>query len=179
MSLFIATHLNRFKMEPFEHESDVSFKSGKQTSGSKAFLIILSVTSLILLVISIVFISLYTLEKSKKTSTPQIPREQKYCGSKACFDTAKGRMKCISCKHSRTPAQHFIDAFFSRNLLPKKIVMSDWHYAIISPMLLFYWVPSARTGEIYHFLIYKGIFLTFFVCFFALFNLEKLGIFMN
>jgi len=83
-------------METFEHESDVSFRSGKQTSGSKAFLIILSVTSFILLVISIVFITLYTLEKSKKTSTPQIPKEQKYCGSKACFDTAKDIFKQLN-----------------------------------------------------------------------------------
>lgn len=92
--LFIATRLNPFRMEPFELEKDVSFKSGKRRSGSKASLIILSVLSLILLVISIVFVTLYALEKAKKTSAPQIhvPREQKYCGSKACFDTAKGRM---------------------------------------------------------------------------------------
>ena len=34
------------------------------------------------------------LEKAKKTSAPQIhvPGEQKYCGSKACFHTAKGRI---------------------------------------------------------------------------------------
>lgn len=85
-------------MEPFEHEKDVSFKSGKRRSGSKTFLIILSVISFILLVISVVFITLYALEKAKKSSSPQIPREQKYCGSKACFVSAKGRMKCISCK---------------------------------------------------------------------------------
>jgi len=83
-------------MEPFEHEKDVSFKSGKRRSGSKTLLIILSVLLLILLVISIVFVTLYALEKGKNTSTPQLQREQtvKYCGSKACFDTAKGRMKC-------------------------------------------------------------------------------------
>jgi len=83
-------------MEPFEHEKDVSFKSGKRRSGSKTFLIILSVLLLILLVISIVFITLYVLEKGKKTSTPQLQREHKYCGSKACFDTAKGKMKCLT-----------------------------------------------------------------------------------
>ena len=92
--LFIATRLNPFRMEPFELEKDVSFKSGKRRSGSKASLIILSVLSLILLVISIVFVTLYALEKAKKTSAPQIhvPGEQKYCGSKACFHTAKGRI---------------------------------------------------------------------------------------
>lgn len=98
LSLFIGTRLNPFRMEPFEQEKDVSFKSGKRRSGSKTSLIFLSVLSFILLVISIVFITLYALEKTKKTSAPQIPKEQKYCGSKACFDAAKGRIKCISCK---------------------------------------------------------------------------------
>ena len=96
LSLFIGTRLNPFRMEPFEQEKDVSFKSGKRRSGSKTSLIFLSVLSFILLVISIVFITLYALEKTKKTSAPQIPKEQKYCGSKACFDAAKGRINTIN-----------------------------------------------------------------------------------
>lgn len=87
-------------MEPFEHEKGVSyFPRGKRPSKCLA---VLSVVSFVLLVISIVFITLYVLEKAKTTSTPQIPKEQKYCGSRACFDAAKGKLKCISCKHSRT-----------------------------------------------------------------------------
>lgn len=82
-------------MEPFEHDKSVSYvRPAKHRSKC---LIVLSVVSFLLLVISIVFITLYALEKAKTVSAPQIQRQQNYCGSKACFDAAIGRLKCVAC----------------------------------------------------------------------------------
>ena len=81
-------------MQPFEEEKDVSFKR------PSACFIILAVATFVLLVISIVFITLYALEKSKSSETqptarPRVP-EQKYCGTRACFETSKGKPADIS-----------------------------------------------------------------------------------
>ena len=148
-------------MEPFEQEEDVSFKSGKRRSGSKTSLIFLSVLSFILLVISIVFITLYALEKTKKTSAPQIPREQKYCGSKACFDAAKGRIKCISCKQNRVPAQHLLHSFeiFFRFILlnkgQKKIVMNDRRdSSIIIIIIQYYYLFACQMQTLVKFITF-------------------------
>ena len=85
-------------MKPFEHENGVTIRSSNGRSTTMKCLIILSVVSFILLVISIVFITLYALERSersKATSEPQSDsKPQKYCGSKSCFFTAQGKIKC-------------------------------------------------------------------------------------
>ena len=81
-------------MKRFEEEEDVSFKRPRS-----ACFIILAVATFVFLVISIVFITLYALEKSKSPQTPtagpRIP-EQKYCGTRACFETSKGKPTDVS-----------------------------------------------------------------------------------
>jgi len=80
-------------MQRFDEDQGISFQGKKRRSGSLICLIILAVTTFVLLVISIVFITLYALEKSKPGPTiPQVPKEQKYCGTRACFETSKGML---------------------------------------------------------------------------------------
>lgn len=133
--LFIATHLNcvlarvSFKMQRFEQEKDVSYKSSKRRSRSLACLIIVSVLSFVLLVISIVFITLYALEKSKTTSVPRAQSpQQTYCGTKPCFDTARG-MKWITYKHTRNVDRFCIveaNACFSLDI--RGIIYTGWKF---------------------------------------------------
>ncbi|KAJ7354731.1 hypothetical protein OS493_030507 [Desmophyllum pertusum] len=95
-------------MQRFEQEKDVSYKSSKRRSRSLACLIIVSVLSFVLLVISIVFITLYALEKSKTTSVPRAQSpQQTYCGTKPCFDTARDAFKQLN--QSADPCTDFYE----------------------------------------------------------------------
>ena len=80
------------KKKKMEQSENVAFtNSGK--SGSRACLIVLSVAVVIFLVVSVVFISLYAVEKSKKTFPSTVsPSKPKYCRSKTCFYTTVGRL---------------------------------------------------------------------------------------
>lgn len=90
------------RMQRFSEEKDISFSDEQSRSRSKirSRLIILSVVVFVLLIILVVFITLYALEKSKgpKGSKPAVPSsspaggEQKYCGTRACFETSKGKL---------------------------------------------------------------------------------------
>ncbi|XP_068727130.1 endothelin-converting enzyme 1-like [Montipora capricornis] len=76
-------------MEAFQDSQDEEVLFGgnrSQLTKTKFLLIILSVIAFILLVLSIVFITLYSLEKSKQHVTPaekKVAKEQKDCGTRA------------------------------------------------------------------------------------------------
>jgi len=95
-------------MQRFDEDQGISFQGKKRRSGSLICLIILAVTTFVLLVISIVFITLYALEKSKPGPTiPQVPKEQKYCGTRACFETSKDVFKQLN--QSADPCTDFYE----------------------------------------------------------------------
>jgi len=79
------------RMKRFEEET-VEFKSKRR--GKPVWIIILAVATFVFLVLSIVFITLFALEKSKSTETsPKSPVSgQKYCGTRACLETSLGEL---------------------------------------------------------------------------------------
>ena len=85
------------RMKRFEEEttssSTVEFKS-KRRGRPVCWIVILAVATFVFLVLSIVFITLFALEKSKSTETsPTSPVSgQKYCGTRACLETSLGEL---------------------------------------------------------------------------------------
>ena len=84
-------------MSDFREYKDVTFAGRKWRSQSQyLFVVALAVIALILLVLSIVFITLYALEKAKSSTLPaeqEGGKEIKYCGTKSCFDTTLGKLQ--------------------------------------------------------------------------------------
>lgn len=84
-------------MSDFREYKDVTFAGRKWRSQSQyLFVIALAVIAFILLVLSIVFISLYALEKAKSSTLPaqeEGGKEIKYCGTKSCFDATLGKLQ--------------------------------------------------------------------------------------
>ena len=84
-------------MEAFQDSQDEEVLFGgnrSQLTKTKFLLIILSVIAFILLVLSIVFITLYSLEKSKQHVTPaekKVAKEQKDCGTRASLIASLGK----------------------------------------------------------------------------------------
>lgn len=80
------------RMKRFEEET-VEFKSTRR-GRPVCWIIILAVATFVFLVLSIVFITLFALEKSKSTETsPKSPVSgQKYCGTRACLETSLGEL---------------------------------------------------------------------------------------
>ena len=80
------------RMKRFEEET-VEFKSERR-GRPVGWIIILAVATFVFLVLSIVFITLFALEKSKSTETsPKSPVSgQKYCGTRACLETSLGEL---------------------------------------------------------------------------------------
>lgn len=107
-------------MQRFYNEEEIFFSSSKRRSRTLICLVLLSVAVILLLITSVVFVTLYTLDhvthsKSEKpkticqsTARPYISTSQttggqlKYCTSKACLLTSKGRRKCVCPKLTRS-----------------------------------------------------------------------------
>lgn len=107
-------------MQRFYNEEEIFFSSSKRRSRTLICLVLLSVAAILLLITSVVFVTLYTLDhvthsKSEKpkticqsTARPYISTSQttggqlKYCTSKACLLTSKGRRKCVFPKLTRS-----------------------------------------------------------------------------
>ena len=84
-------------MSDFREYKDVTFAGRKWRSQSQyLFFVALAVIALILLVLSIVFITLYALEKAKSSTLPaeqEGGKEIKYCGTKSCLHTTLGKLQ--------------------------------------------------------------------------------------
>ncbi|XP_068742310.1 endothelin-converting enzyme 1-like [Montipora capricornis] len=86
-------------MEAFHSKDEVLFGGKRRVKKKQFLLIILSVTAFILLVLSIVFITLYSLEKSKQHVSPaekSEKKEQKYCGTRACLSASLVLLKQLN-----------------------------------------------------------------------------------
>lgn len=87
-------------MSDFREYKDVTFAGRKWRSQSQyLFVVALAVIALILLVLSIVFITLYALEKAKSSTLPaeqEGGKEIKYCGTKSCLHTTLGMFKQLN-----------------------------------------------------------------------------------
>lgn len=94
-------------MKRFEEET-VEFKS-KRRGTPVCWIIILAVATFVFLVLSIVFITLFALEKSKSTETsPKSPVSgQKYCGTRACLETSLETLKQLN--QSADPCTDFYE----------------------------------------------------------------------
>ena len=86
-------------MSDYRKYKDVTFagRTRKWRSQSQyLFVIALAVIAFILLVLSIVFITLYALEKAKSSTEPaqqEGGKEIKYCGTKSCLDATLGKLQ--------------------------------------------------------------------------------------
>ena len=84
-------------MSDFREYKEVTFAGINWRSRSQfLFVIALAVIAFILLLLSIVFITLYALEKAKSPTVPaeqERGKEMKYCGTKSCFDATLGKQQ--------------------------------------------------------------------------------------